>query len=62
VFSNSELITIIDLCERVEEEYGRTRKKEDRLLSYNIAKKANLALGENAKSLQLLEWNLSDIL
>lgn len=61
-FTNEDLKLIIDLCDKVEEEFGRCRTSSERLMTYQIACKANLVLGKEAVSLSHLEMNLEDII
>lgn len=61
-FTNEELKMIIDLCDSVEMEFGSVRKESDRLLTYQIAQKANINLGDEAVSLSHLEFNLEDLI
>lgn len=61
-FTIEELQLIVKHCDMIEDEYGRTRSKQERLLSYQIAQKANMLLGDKAIGLTLLKMNLEDIL
>jgi len=61
-FTKEELKLIISHCDRIEEEFGRTMKEEDRLTSYQIARKINVILGEETVYLGLMESNMSDLL
>ncbi|MEC4565441.1 hypothetical protein L8C07_05745 [Paenibacillus sp. CMAA1739] len=61
-FTNQELKMIIDLCDRIEEEYGSIRSNSERLLSFQIALKANNLLGEESVDLEHMKINLEDII
>ncbi|WP_339370398.1 hypothetical protein [Paenibacillus elgii] len=61
-FTIEELHLIVKHCDMIEEEYGRTRTKQERLLSYQIALKVNKLLGDKAIYLGLMKMNLEDII
>ncbi|KAF6565367.1 hypothetical protein G9G63_09415 [Paenibacillus sp. EKM202P] len=61
-FTNQELKMIIDQCDRIEEEYGSIRSNSERLLSFQIAQKANNLLGEGSVDLEHMKINLEDII
>ncbi|MEJ3719215.1 hypothetical protein WGM54_14435 [Paenibacillus polymyxa] len=61
-FTNKELKMIIDHCDRIEEEYGSIRSKSERLLSFQIAQKANNILGDESVDLEHMKINLEELL
>ncbi|MHB0943344.1 hypothetical protein ACYCSU_16980 [Paenibacillus sp. ALE1] len=61
-FTNQELKMIIDQCDRIEEEYGSIRSNSERLLTFQIAQKANNLLGEESVDLEHMKINLEDII